>query len=268
MGVLRRPGLRDLPRRGAPTRDRLPAGDARAAGDHLGRRPRAAGRRQPALERVPGDARRRPHRRSPSRRRTARSRSRCRTPGPGIAPESRERLFRPFVSDSTRRHRPRPRDRQGALRRARRPDRARVRAGPRGALRTRAACRLADGSTRFRAGGTTFEGSAARAASMRASRASIARQPSVSRSTSRPRSSTRAFRSDSISAFQPLEPANRVVREALHLREAPRDRGRLLAQASPSSPRGSARCSARPHAEATVRTGWSPASSTTTCRPS
>src|SRR6476620_3414121 len=33
---------------------------------------------------------------------------------------------------------------------------------------------------------------------MRASRASIARQPSVSRSTSRPRSSTRAFRSDSI----------------------------------------------------------------------
>src|SRR6478672_11523210 len=34
---------------------------------------------------------------------------------------------------------------------------------------------------------------------MRASRASIARQPSVTRSTSRPRSSTRAFRSDSIS---------------------------------------------------------------------
>ena len=71
-----------------------------AAGDHLRRRPRAPDRRQPALERVPRDARRRPHRRSSSRRRTARSRVAVEDTGPGIPPETRERLFRPFVSDS------------------------------------------------------------------------------------------------------------------------------------------------------------------------
>ena len=72
--------------------------DAGPAGDRLRRRPRAADRRQPALERVPRDARRRAGSRSSSARRTAPSPSRSRTTGPGIAPDDRDRLFRPFVS--------------------------------------------------------------------------------------------------------------------------------------------------------------------------
>ena len=60
--------------------------------------------------------------------------------GPGIPAEARERLFRPFVSEHERRHRPRPRDREGAVDRARRADRPRVR-GRRGlAVRVAAAC--------------------------------------------------------------------------------------------------------------------------------
>ena len=68
------------------------------AGDHLRRRPRAPGRRQPALERVPRDPRRRPH--------LARARAaerigarRGRGLRAGDPAEARERLFRPFVSE-------------------------------------------------------------------------------------------------------------------------------------------------------------------------
>ena len=59
-GAAGRSGVRGLQRRGAPPVDRLPARGARPAGDRLGRRPRAADRREPALECVPGDAGRRP----------------------------------------------------------------------------------------------------------------------------------------------------------------------------------------------------------------
>ena len=41
--------------------DRLQPRGARPAGDHVRRRPRVAGRRQPSLQRVPGDAGRRAH---------------------------------------------------------------------------------------------------------------------------------------------------------------------------------------------------------------
>ena len=47
--------------------------------------------------------------------------------GPGIAPEQRERIFRPFVSQDTDGTGPRPADRPRARARARRPDRARHR---------------------------------------------------------------------------------------------------------------------------------------------
>ena len=98
-GAAARPGVRAVPRGGAATVDRLPPGGAGAAGDHLGRRPRAAGRRQPALERVPRDAGRRPH----LTRARAAERHRhvaVEDNGPGHPAEMRERLFRPFVSET------------------------------------------------------------------------------------------------------------------------------------------------------------------------
>ena len=92
--------------------DRLSAVSVDATpGDRLRRRPRAADRRQPALERVPGDAGRRPDRARARRRRTARCTSRSRTPGRGSRAEQRERLFRPFVSGDGGGTGPRARDR-------------------------------------------------------------------------------------------------------------------------------------------------------------
>ena len=95
-----RPGVRALPRRGAAAR-RSTIGSScdDAAGDHLGRRPGAAGRRQPALERVPRDARRRAHHaraRAAERHRARRGRGL----GAGDLRRGAERLFRPFVSNS------------------------------------------------------------------------------------------------------------------------------------------------------------------------
>ena len=89
----------------------------------------------------------------------------------------------------------------------------------------------------------------------------MARQPSVSSSTSSARSSTRALRSDSIVASMLLEPADRVVREALDLGQAAGDRRGFLAQAVAQGFTDLVH-----EREATVRTGWTPASSTTTCR--
>ena len=57
------------------------------------------------------------------------------------------------------------------------------------------------------------------------------RHRAVKRSTRSARSSIRACRSARRMCLEPLEPADRVVRQALHLGEAPRDRGRLFAQA-------------------------------------
>ena len=76
-----RPGVRRVHRGGAAARDRLPPrGHERRAGDRLGRRPRAPGDHEPALERVPLDTRRRADR-SPARRRpTGTSPSTCWTP--------------------------------------------------------------------------------------------------------------------------------------------------------------------------------------------
>ena len=121
--------------------------------------------------------------------------------GPGIPAEKRERLFRPFISESGGgtglglaiakelsaalggRHRARVRGRQGL------------------ALRARAAGELGLGGFAQRARRSSAPTRSA--ASIRSSRAFIARQPSVSRSTSSARSSTRAFRSDSIVASMP-----------------------------------------------------------------
>ena len=169
-----------------------------AARDHLGRRPRAAGRRQPALERVPARRRTAAASSSRSRSRTARSRRGGGLRARASRAESRERLFRPFVSDSTGGTGLGLAIAQGALRprSAAGSSSSRNRATGRGSS---SSCRRLSEARRSRAGARRSTGSAARAASMRASRASIARQPSVSRSTSRPRSSTRALRSDSIS---------------------------------------------------------------------
>ncbi len=60
-GRAHRAGVRPLPRRSAAAVDRLSPAARRATGDHLGRRPCPAGRRQPALECVPRDTRRRAH---------------------------------------------------------------------------------------------------------------------------------------------------------------------------------------------------------------
>ena len=89
-------------RRGGPApRDRVHAGARRRAGDRLGRRPRAPDHLEPALERLPLDARRRPDR--------ARAASHNGTvtvdvadSGPGIGQEERERIFRPFWSTDGR----------------------------------------------------------------------------------------------------------------------------------------------------------------------
>ena len=64
------------------------AATTRAAGADDRRRPRAPDHHEPPVERVPLDARRRPHRARARRRRTAPSPSPSRTPGPGIRPRS------------------------------------------------------------------------------------------------------------------------------------------------------------------------------------
>ena len=98
---------------------------AAAAGDRLRRRPRAPDRRQPALERLPRDAGRRADRASSS----AASNGQVRGRGRGHRPRDPARGARaalPGVRLGRRRHRPRSRDREGALDRARRRDRPRV----------------------------------------------------------------------------------------------------------------------------------------------
>ena len=149
--------------------------------------------------------------------------------GPGIPAEARERLFRPFVSNvsgGTGLGLAIAKELSIAL--GGRIDLESERR--RGlALRAAAACvgglgalaELHDVRLR-RARAPPRSGRAARSAP---------RQPSVSRSTSRARSSTRASRSASIVCSSLLEPADHVVREALHLGEPARDRRRLLAEA-------------------------------------
>ena len=68
----------DLQRGGAAARDRLPARGRGQAGDRLGRRPRPADHHEPALERLPLDARRRPRRPRAERDRRQRLRRRRR----------------------------------------------------------------------------------------------------------------------------------------------------------------------------------------------
>ena len=121
MGELLGAGVRALPRRGAAAVDRLPLRAARPAGDRLRRRPRAADRRQPALERVPGDARRRPHlarARAAERHRPRRGRGL----GPGHPAGEPRAALPPVRLGRRRRHRPRPA-------RSRRSSRARSAAG-------------------------------------------------------------------------------------------------------------------------------------------
>ena len=124
--------------------------------------------------------------------------------GPGIAPEKRERLFR-AVRLGGRRHGARARDREGALARARRPDRldSRSAAGSRFELccrlrlkpRARAGARAASAARRRSQRPTLARWSSAR--SIRSRRSFIARHWPVIRSTRSARSSTRACRSAS-----------------------------------------------------------------------
>ena len=100
--------------------------DRRAADDRHRRRPRAAGDHQPARQRVPLDARRRQRSSSRSRARTATVRVDVADTGPGIRPEERERIFRPFISRDNARTGLGPPDRPRARACARRPDRARL----------------------------------------------------------------------------------------------------------------------------------------------
>ena len=121
-----RAGVRALSRRGSAALDRLPAAARRAAGDHLGRRPRAAGRRQPALERVPRDARRRAHHAGACSAERHRARG-GRGHRAGDPRRGARAAVPPVRLERQRRHRPRTCDREGAVDCARRADRPRVR---------------------------------------------------------------------------------------------------------------------------------------------
>ena len=70
----------------------------RQAGDRLGRRPRPADHHEPALERLPLDAGRRPRSSSSSTATDGSVYVGVADSGPGIAPSERERIFRPFWS--------------------------------------------------------------------------------------------------------------------------------------------------------------------------
>ena len=117
-----------LRRGGAAPRDRLPLRDRRGAGGGHRRRPRAADHLQPALERLPLDAGRRPRRPRPGVRGTGRSR--CRPGHRAGHPAGGARADLPAVllaRHGRRRHRARPRDRARARGGARRPHRAATR---------------------------------------------------------------------------------------------------------------------------------------------
>ena len=91
------PTRRSTRRRGGAGSTTAASCSAQPGADHR-RRPRAPDHHEPAVERVPLDARRRPDRARARRRTTARSRCRSPTPGPGIAATEQERIFRPFWS--------------------------------------------------------------------------------------------------------------------------------------------------------------------------
>ena len=107
-----RPRLHGLQRGGTAARDRLPAGRSRTAGDRHRRRPRAPDHLEPALERLPLDAGRRPGRARALGGRTApvasSSATRARDP-----PRSGADLP-PVLVARRRRHRARTRDRARA----------------------------------------------------------------------------------------------------------------------------------------------------------
>ena len=134
----RRARVHDLPRGGAAARDRLPQRAAGAAGAHHRRRSRPADHHEPAVERLPVDARRRPDRAR------ADAGQRCvavsvADTGPGDHGRG-ARADLPAVLVARRpRHRSRPRDRERARAGARRAHRARDRGRPRLDVRARAA---------------------------------------------------------------------------------------------------------------------------------
>ena len=90
--------VRVVRRGGAAARDRLPARRAREAGDRDRRRPRAADHREPALERVPVDARGRRGSSWSSPRPNGSVSVAVADTGPGIDATERDRIFRPFWS--------------------------------------------------------------------------------------------------------------------------------------------------------------------------
>ena len=231
---------RSATRRGAASIDYRVRG-ARPAGDRLRRRPRAPGRRQPALERVPGDAGRRPRSRSSSRSENGTVHVAVEDTGPGIPRRARERLFRPFVSERAAAPASGSRSRRSSRRALGGRHRPRVRGRPRLALRAGAAggarparARGLPSAERHDVSASAF-GRRAQPRSGRAARSST-RQPSVSRSTSSARSSTRASARDSRVARCARAGGSRCS-TAPYLGEAARDRRGLLAQASRSASR-------------------------------
>ena len=227
-------------------------------GDRLGRRPRAAGRRQPPLERVPRDARRRPHlarARAAERNGARRGRGqRPRHPGRGSASassvrSSRSRAAAPASASRSRRScLPRSADASSSSRRS---------GGARGSSWC---CRP---KPRRRRGSARRSPGSARAASMRSRRAFSERQPSVSSSTSSARSSTRAVRS--ASSVDSIRSSRRI---ALFERPFTSARRREIGAASSRRPSRSASRTSSMAPDASVRVGWNRGSSTTTCRPS